>query len=96
MVAPQPSHPAPLTKPETDRLDYIIACAKRGQFGLVVTTRKSDNSRVVLFATLQKSDDPNDPTPYHIYPVAELLPIDHETDAYHSPYDTPDTPDAQP
>lgn len=62
---------------------------------MIVTTRKSDNSRVVLLATLHKSSDPNDPAPYNIYPVAELLPIDHETEAFHDPatLDTPDTPD---
>lgn len=90
MVAPQPARPAPLTKLETDRLDYITACAKRNALGLVVTTRRSDNSRVVLLATMHKSGDPDDPAPYNIYPVAELLPPDHETDAYRPPLDEPE------
>lgn len=93
MVAPQPARPAPLTKLETDRLDYITACAKRNALGLVATTRRSDNSRVVLLATMHKSGDPDDPALHNIYPVAELLPPDRETDVYHSPFDTPDTPD---
>lgn len=93
---PKPPNPAPLTKPETNRLDYIRACAERGQLGLGVTTRKSDNSRAVLICTLHKTTDPADPAPYHIYPVAELLPIDHETDAYHNPADEPDDVPSQP
>ena len=88
--------PEPLTKPETDRLDHIRACAAHGRLGLVVTTRKSDNSRAVLIAALHQSKDPNDPTPYHIYPVGELLPIDHETSAYNNPADEPDDVPSQP
>lgn len=89
-------NPAPLTKPETNRLDHIRAAALAGRLGLVVTTRKSDNSRAVLICTLHKSTDPADPTPYHIYPVGELLPLGHETDAYHNPTDEPDDVPSQP
>ena len=62
---------------------------------MVVTTRKSDNSRVVLLAALHKSSDPNDPTPYNIFPVAEVLPFGDDLSAYNDPatLDTPDTPD---
>ena len=97
MVASQP--PAPLTTPETARLDYIIACAKDKRLGMIVTTRKSDNSRVVLLAAMYKSSDPDDPAPYHIFPVAEFLPLNEEISAYNDPstFDTPDSPDdAQP
>lgn len=68
-------------------LSRLLTAVASNNFALMRATRKSPRSSVYLFCEVQPSALPDHE---QFRPLAELLTLDHETEAYHSPLDEPE------